>query len=341
MNCLKDYIGILSYGSQEPLSGLFLNQLPGITMEVLDKISDKDQVNFTGVWKDVQMRAWLRLEKDFRAALRNRYRLSAVKASARLDAVATETIIAAAAKYRGLVVDLEGMRNQSAFSSIPRTQGAFLNVYIDKISVVLTEDCALLVVKIFDRHGIELDSFTRTAAEAGTVVIQVSKRYPVRQVFIAIDAELVPLYTATIDSATEASSCEALQAICMHAAPTLFPVETSKSTPAVHIKTTHYFGMSLTYGALCDYSSVICSNKEEFMDVWLYLLGVEMLVERMYSTRLNRYTTIDLKAAGELKDYLTVEYEKRLAETIAGLDISNEDSCIECSPMVTQREVLP
>ncbi|MBK7882502.1 MAG: hypothetical protein IPJ81_00670 [Chitinophagaceae bacterium] len=63
MDCLIDYIGVKGCGNVKPLSGMYINQLAGISLESMEKIADKEQVTFMGVWKDVQARAWLRLEK--------------------------------------------------------------------------------------------------------------------------------------------------------------------------------------------------------------------------------------------------------------------------------------
>jgi hypothetical protein len=72
MNCLKDYIGIRGY-DVAPASGLFINQLQGISLKSIQLISDSEQVTFVAVWDDVQGRAWLRLRSDFLIAMRAKY----------------------------------------------------------------------------------------------------------------------------------------------------------------------------------------------------------------------------------------------------------------------------
>lgn len=76
----------------------------------------------------------------------------------------------------------------------------------------------------------------------------------------------------------------------------------------------------------CDYENLICENKSKLITAWKYLLGNQLMIERLYSTRLNRFTTIDLKAAAELRDHYQVEYEKSL---VLAAKIMNVASC-EC-----------
>lgn len=330
MHCLNDYIGIKGYGSEEPLSGMFINQLPGITLESIDKLAEKEQFNFAGVWKDVQARAWVRLEKDFRIALRNRYKLSSIRAFSDLQPVAdTNDIIAVAAKYRGIVIDLGGMHSRS-----------FLTTHIDHISVILTANAANLVVKIFDADGTVLDTFTKANAPQGTYRFEVSKKYPTQKLFVAVDAEAVPLYKAALPKgAIEKCFAEILE-FFETCKPQVYAAEADKATPSTRTKKDFFYGIEVSYSAMCSFSSIICANKEEFMDVWMYLLGAEIMLERLFTSRMNRYTTIDKDQAAELKDFFSVEYEKALKETVSGLEVK-DDCCIECNPLISTRQSIP
>lgn len=80
----------------------------------------------------------------------------------------------------------------------------------------------------------------------------------------------------------------------------------------------------------CDYENDIFCNDDNMVvlsNAWLYLLGIGIMQERIYSPRLNRYTTIDKKDAIELKDLYQVEYEKALTDGVKAL---NTDACELC-----------
>lgn len=336
MNCLKDYIGIRGYGPA-PLSGMFINQLPGITLESIDKTSEKEQVNFVGLWNDVQDRAWLRLQKDFRAALRNRYALSGIQSFARLNTVTdVAQIVLPAAKYRGVVID----HGYDAYRSLyhRHSKNTFLSTRVESVDVHLVE-AGNVTLRIFDSYGTELDSRT-AAGTVGVNRIDFGKVYPAHKLFVAVDASTTKLYKADLREEDKHGCLCGLVDVCENCKPSVFAAESNLTTPGVYTKVTDFFAIGVTYGSACNYSSLICSNREEFMDIWMYLLAAELMLERLYTARMNAYTTINKDSASELRDHFSVEYEKAMKETVLGLQVNN-DGCIECSPMVGVRESLP
>lgn len=156
MDCLKDYIGIKVCGDEQPESGVFINSLPGISLESIDKIANEDQITYKGVWSDVQEEAAVRFEMDF---------------------------------------------------------------------------------------------------------------------------------------ITEVTRCYKLN-------------------------------------AYCDYEDLICNNKQRLLNPWRYLLGNQLMQFRIYSTRLNRFTTVDLDSAKELLNFYQVEYEKALQSAVKLIDTG--DCCMDC-----------
>lgn len=78
----------------------------------------------------------------------------------------------------------------------------------------------------------------------------------------------------------------------------------------------------------CDYDTLICANAETLVQAWKYALGVWLMIFRINSTRLNRFTTIDAKKAEELRDFYQVEYEKALNQAVLLMDTS--ECCMQC-----------
>jgi hypothetical protein len=78
----------------------------------------------------------------------------------------------------------------------------------------------------------------------------------------------------------------------------------------------------------CDYEDFICENKDKLVNSWRFLLGNQLMIYRIYSTRLNRFTTIDIEAATELKDYYQSEYDKYLHQEVKFIDFSS--CCMPC-----------
>jgi hypothetical protein len=79
----------------------------------------------------------------------------------------------------------------------------------------------------------------------------------------------------------------------------------------------------------CDYEDLICQNKPKLITAWKYLLGNQLMQFRRYTTRLNRFTTIDAKAAEELMNHYQVEYEKALTLAAKIMEVSSCE-CLKC-----------
>lgn len=90
----------------------------------------------------------------------------------------------------------------------------------------------------------------------------------------------------------------------------------------------------------CDYEEMICDNLEHLVVAWRYLLGNQLMLYRITSTRLNRFTTVDKKQADELAAHYQVEYEKALQLAMKIVDVS---SCCEqeCTNNPTHVWILP
>lgn len=90
----------------------------------------------------------------------------------------------------------------------------------------------------------------------------------------------------------------------------------------------------------CDYEDMICDNLEYLSVAWRYLLGNQLMLYSINSTRLNRFTTVDKKQAEELAAFYQVEYEKALQVAIKLVDVS---SCChqECTNNPQHVWILP
>jgi hypothetical protein len=75
---------------------------------------------------------------------------------------------------------------------------------------------------------------------------------------------------------------------------------------------------------------LICENRELLAEALWYLMGAEMLQERINSNRINRFTTVDKGRSQELQQDFMVEFERNLGFAVAGIDLT-ESSCFENS----------
>ena len=71
----------------------------------------------------------------------------------------------------------------------------------------------------------------------------------------------------------------------------------------------------------CDYDELICANKKLLSVAWRFQLGIQLMQYRIYSTRINYFTTVALDDAKELLSMYQVEYEQALSKSVKLIDV--------------------
>lgn len=314
MNCLIDVIGLTGCGASSPVSGLFIESLPGINLESIEKLSDAEQQNYVGVWSDVQLRASKRFATDVRAAFNKRYKLKTIVDSIDLGKeIDTTSTTAAAAQYRGLIFDLD------KYTPDTRKNSALQSHYIQTLRFYAAGAYGATTIKVYDiETGAEIDSITATLA-AGWNTIQVNEYYTERKIFVGINSTAIT--SVELEVLDPCDTCN------VFIAGGYMTIGADISTLT---ETDNSYGMSAVYGVHCKYDAVVCNNLSAFyLPLW-YVQGSELQVERKFSSRINKWT-INQKQADELKSYYDVQYEQALAQAVDGIDLDLHDYCLVCN----------
>lgn len=88
---------------------------------------------------------------------------------------------------------------------------------------------------------------------------------------------------------------------------------------------------------------LICENKELLAESLWYLMGAEMMHERLFSNRINRFT-LDRKKAKELKEEFLKYFYEQLHTAVLGIDLSASECLngeIECKQAIVFNEFTP
>lgn len=75
MDCISGYIGIRGCGTTTPTSGLYLNDLPGISFKQIVSMTDHDAQTWADLLTTLETRVDARLAIDVRTAFARRYTL--------------------------------------------------------------------------------------------------------------------------------------------------------------------------------------------------------------------------------------------------------------------------
>lgn len=81
-----------------------------------------------------------------------------------------------------------------------------------------------------------------------------------------------------------------------------------------------------------------CKNRQNLAYPLLYFLGSELMKERMFSTRINRYTTIDKNKATEMKEEFDQQFIIHLKDA---LELIDDDQNTEGDDIYNLVETLP
>lgn len=78
MECLQNIIGLRGCGEPvtNPEPQLFINELPGVSIENIEALADNEQETFLGVWADVQKRAFKKFALLAKAEFNKCYKIT-------------------------------------------------------------------------------------------------------------------------------------------------------------------------------------------------------------------------------------------------------------------------
>ena len=327
MQCLNDYIGINWCNATPPASGLYVNDLPGLTLKSIDKTASDEQATFIQVWQQVQKRTLRMLGSAIISGFNSRYRINQVY---QLFDLGKRTILTTqqttpANESRGIEIALNS--NASLLQVI----------YVQQVSLYL-KAAQTVTIQVHDTFGTLLDTFDVDGTQ-GWNTISIDKLYTdTDRVLISYNAATTESPLLLINENHAADSLTACTGICDSRAT----IRGIKFTDTADITYgNNAYGLSVVATIKCDYANLVCRNKQVFANALWYLLGAEVLTERIHSDRLNRYTTIDAKKALELRDEFYAQYKTELGIALSTIQLNPTDYCLDCNQPVTLQTNLP
>lgn len=327
MQCLHNYIGINWCNAAPPASGLYVNDLPGLTLKSIDKTASDEQATFIQVWQQVQKRALRMLGSAIVSGFNPRYRINQVY---QLFDLGKRTILTTqqttpANESRGIEIALNS--NASLLQVI----------YVQQVSLYL-KAAQTVTIQVHDTFGALLDTLEVDGTQ-GWNTVSIDKLYTdTDKVLISYNAATTESPLLLINENLAADNLTACTGICDSRAT----IRGIKFTDSANITYgNNAYGLSVVATIKCDYANLVCRNKQVFANALWYLLGAELLTERIHSDRLNRYTTIDAKKALELRDEFYAQYKTELGVALSTIQLNPTDYCLDCNQPVTLQTNLP
>lgn len=329
MECLEGYIGIQGCGTTAPESGVYINSLPGISIEVAQKIADSEQITFLNAWNDITARAIRRFKTDVVNNLKKRFRLNIISKFLNTGrAYDEDTITLAADEWRGRNIEIIG-----------DTPSQLHKMYIEEISIYFL-DPGSTTLQIIDENSNVQYTTTVTAATAGWKRVYIGQTFDGKLfhlVYYCLNMDSV----RTVNPATFDNNCDTYCTDICDDCDCRIRTTGFYYNGTTEDETENSYGLSVVFGLRCAYDAIICSNRAEFIESLQMVHGVEFLSERIYSNRVNRYTTIDLQKAKDLRTELDGIYQSSLQAVLDGIRIDDFDCCIECQWVTRYDQCTP
>jgi len=339
MECLRGRIGILGYGAA-PESGKYINQLPGISLEYIDKLSKTEQATFVKVWNDVQTRGLAKFENNIISAFAKRYRKKTLRQSINLGKIIslTEDQSTATDQYRGFVAETNYPNVE------PYTVSTLLGISFQSLSLYLKAvPASEFQVKIWDMDTGDV-LWSKTLNNAANPVAVGWNDITVESVFYSsfrvfagfeateIDSPLLKLNSAYLGSIY--GGCLSAMAGCSCEGRIQGAETTTKSDPTTHTISDNSFGLTGVFSVVCSFYPLVCNNKQLFDNALLYQLGEELVTECMFSERWNFFTIAEDRAQEMIFEFKGVR-GREIEKSIDGIDLDLRDACIECNEKIT------
>lgn len=319
MLCLRDYIGLRDCSQGEPASGLWVNDLPGISTELAEKSANREQVNFLGLWESTQAGAWERLRADVVAGL--------VSVNFNQTIYQTE---------RPVLVKPFAWRDESTGS-----RGVILRSPVSRYSELVISG-----VYAYAQTGVETEVFVLDlqtqavlATEAVVLVsgwnavaikpVRVELSTGLQEVYVGVEpvpgltlAEMTPRGLTISSPSGRDCGCGDVRELGVNFArlDDNFVALPSPGNPVVGVQAEFR----------CSLDRFICEHREAFKTVLWYSLGESLLQWKLNSYRMNAFTASLLEKTEKTAAGYLGNYQSTLKQVLKTIPLGGSGLCFDC-----------
>lgn len=325
--CLRDYIGLRGCSADEPESGLYLTDQPGISLVSLDKVADSEKQTYKAVWEAVQTRAINRLQSDVISEFAKKHHIRRLTESVKIrEVISAANDTAAANEYRGIHIEL-AIQGDTTYG-----RSGLQVIHVQSIRIYSQAVINGVTLIVSDQDVFQtLEQFTVDLV-AGWNTVVMNKYYFSYNIFIGYDSSSIDSVELLIPEDT-CCSCEQYGCGAVIQGAVYEPNTQTLTTG------TNTYGLAGTYSVQCTFETLICNNKNLFKNALFNVLAYELMRERIYTERINKFTTVDRDIAkNEMMPDFYEQYMKELSQVIGGIDLNSGDCCLECDAPVHYQE---
>jgi hypothetical protein len=331
-NCLKDYVGLLGCGSTTPKSGLYLNDLPGISTELVAAVTPKEVDTYLQLWERINSRSWQRIQADT-----SKFMLSEKKLNINTVAYQTQRL----RLKKPLVLADPSLVYEGVEINAPATKYGKVSINGLQFYSTLAGTTTLKVIDALTLE--ELLSLPDQIVEIGPNFLEVNQEFGLVHdrlwLLVVIDATALILqqtdnqaygWYSQPTSSWGVSPCACWDGQTTDGSFDMFPVSYEALTGLITVKRGQNNGVMLSAELGCGTDTYLCENKKHFAVAWQHLLGAELMKEKRGSYKLNFFANTNLEMTAERETSFTADYEKYLKLSINRIPLDSGQLCFNC-----------
>jgi hypothetical protein len=302
-------------------SGLYANQLPGVTLNLLDDLTKDEQEDWEEFWSDIYDRSCVNFAGDVQAKLADKFHID-------LKLLSRET-----SSFKEDVNVNSGLAGIKLEYNLPK-YGRLNIITIEVTSESEVED---VPIYFYDTDGDGKLLHTETVdIVSGLNTIHIDESFDVDKLFIAFDSSSVsPGLSFRETKNRYFSNCHYFHFSDLSC---LFPCHSGSNGSVTQV---NGGGINVIYNATCSIEKLIEDNINIFRESFWYRIGLELMRERVFSDRFNRWTTMSAEDAAEKQKTYMDECDRKLNNAVQSLRIKSDPVCFMCKSTVSSTYITP
>lgn len=296
-------------------SGLYWNQLPGVTLDLLSDLTKDEQADWEEFAADLYERAIINFVDDVQSKLHDKFNID-LKLVSRETSVFTDNI-------NDSLVE-SGIKIYYKLPKYGRTQVIQIQVYSDteQVGFAYTIKDNVENGKLLGTGAIDL--------VVGLNTINIDTYFDSDTLFISYDASLFEIRSTATKYYNDLTSYNDWS--CW------YPCYYGGQGSITHV---NGGGFNVIFDSVCSIAKVVDQNINIFKTAFWYRIGLELLRERIHSDKFNRWTTLTTDRAEQLESAYIEECEIKLTNAIKSLRMKEDTTCFTCKSVVYHSYQLP
>ena len=323
-DCLNNFIGVRGlYEDVTSDSGLYINDLPSVSLKMLANLSDGETKDFTGLIDSIETLAFNQFESDVMNKAQKFFKTNVLLEN---DISGTYKepyeVVNSSAEYKGVSIQVRDNISK------------YLSVYINTIQIYLDGAISTDILIYNTLTGVLMDSIPFDGL-VGMNRININKSYPT----YGQETNIFICYNGTSVNSIKVDNVDYSETAIIRGAK----VSTVSSVIDSNLVFNgDSYGLVVDYNIRCDISEFICSSRDLFKYAIWWKIGSAIMFERMTSQRMNKYTLN--KTAAELKElweYYEKQYDDIMLSVMSNLNKNEDKVCFECSRQRSYKYLKP